>query len=166
MLARSSSGPSLGRPWEVGVFVVLSATMAVLFAGLTQAPVYEAKAKVRTSGAIEEHAVAQETIARFGSERFGNLFRVQPSRAEVLENLTIERGEDTGTYLLTYEDNAPEKAYMVVNTMGKVSGELVRPATLPTKPVSPHPLRNTLLTLVVGLAVLGLWIIVRSRRTT
>jgi hypothetical protein len=150
--AYSSVDPRIAkRAAARALFVVVLVTFGVLCVSLLQVPTYEASAKVRTSGAIEERAVAQETIERIMG--LGNLFRVQPSPAEVQENLTIERSEDTGTYLLTYEDNDPAKAQAVVNTAGKVSGELVKPAPLYTEPVDPDPLRDTLLTLVIGLVL-------------
>jgi hypothetical protein len=166
MLARGSSGPSwrLVKLWEVGAVVVVFATMAVIFASLRQAPIYEAQAQVRSSeasaGAIEDRAVAEETI-----ERLGGFARVKTSPAEMLENLTVKRSEDV-YFTLTYEDTDPKRAQIAVNTVGKVSGELVRPASSPLTPVSPHPWRNGLITLVVGLVLVGVAKLATARRTT
>ena len=166
MLAGSSFGPSWERAWGVGVLVVVIVTSCVFGVSLLRTPVYETQAKVRTSGAIEKDAVVQEAIESLPDAHLNAPWQVQLTRAKVLENLTVERSEDTGTYLLIYEDSDPFRAQLIVNTVGRISGELVRPARLPETPVAPNPLRDTLLTLVIGLAVLVLWIIVRSRRTT
>ena len=149
MVARGSFGSPSWGVVRIGIAVAVFAPIVVMSAAVLQPPIYKASAEVRTSGAIENRAVAQQTI-----ERLSGLYRVQPSPAEVLENLTVERRE--GKYFLTYEDTAPERAQAVVNSMGKVSGELVRPATLPEESASPRPWRNGLITLVVGLVLVGI----------
>ena len=88
--------------------------------------------------------------------------------AELLDNLTVEQVEDTNYtsfIVLTYEDTDPYKAKRIVNTVGAVSSELIserssafratvwEKAAGPENPVSPHPLRNGLLTLVIGLVL-------------
>jgi non-specific protein-tyrosine kinase len=104
--------------------------------------------------AIESRPVAEEVVRRSG-------VRMDPD--ELLDNLTVEQVEDTQFIVLTSEDNNPMRARLIANAVGEVSSELIseRSSTLtaivwekakvPTTPVSPHPLRNGLLTLVIGL---------------
>jgi hypothetical protein len=125
-----------------------------------QTPTYEAsshalvaqKQGVMLTYAIDILPVAEETIARLG---------LQMKPAELLDNLTVEQVEDTSYtsfIVLTYEDTDPVKATKIVNTVGQVSSELMisdatvwEKATVPESPVSPHPWRNGLLMLVIGL---------------
>jgi capsular polysaccharide biosynthesis protein len=70
----------------------------------------------------------------------------------------VERApKGTSFVVLTYEDTNPARAQAIVNTVGEVSSqgptEFVARAAMPVEPASPHPLRNGLLTLVVGLAL-------------
>jgi capsular polysaccharide biosynthesis protein len=107
--------------------------------------------------AIDSQPVAEEALGRLG---------LQMGAAELLDNLTVEQIEDTSLIVLTYEGTAPERAQRIVNTVGQVSSELIsetsaangqltatvyEKAAVPATPVSPHPLRNGLLTLVIGL---------------
>src|SRR5215216_1337387 len=103
--------------------------------------------------------LAEETIRRLG-------LRMEP--AELLDNLTIEQVENTSFIVLTYKGTDPVQAKQIANTAGKVSSELIsersvadsklratvyEDAIVPTTPVSPTPLRNGLLALIVGLAL-------------
>ena len=103
--------------------------------------------------------LAEETIRRLG-------LRMEP--AELLDNLTVEQIENTSFIVLTYEGTDPVQAKQIANMAGEVSSELIsersvagsklraivsEDAIVPTTPVSPKPLRNGLLTLVVGLAL-------------
>ncbi len=106
-----------------------------------------------THDAIDSHPVAEETIRRLNLDM---------TSAELLDNLTIEQVENTSFIVLTYEDTDPARATYIANTVGEVSSELIsdgvqisvwEKASLPTTPVSPHPLRNGLLTLVIGLVL-------------
>jgi len=107
--------------------------------------------------AIDSRPVAEEAIQRLNLDM---------TPAELLDNLTIEQLDSTSFIVLTYEDTDPERAQAIANTGGKVSSELisqrstgdsqlratvVEKAALPESPVSPDPLRNGLLTLVIGL---------------
>jgi capsular polysaccharide biosynthesis protein len=106
--------------------------------------------------AIDSRPVAEETLQRLG---------LQMRAAELLDNLTVEQVENTSFIVLTYEDTDPYKAKRIVNTVGAVSSELISERSSPFRatvyekamvsenPVSPHPLRNGLLTLVIGLAL-------------
>ena len=69
--------------------------------------------------------------------------------------------------VLSYEDTDPHRATQIVNTVGQVSSDLsersaagneftvglYKSAIIPENPVSPHPWRNGLLTLAIGLAL-------------
>jgi capsular polysaccharide biosynthesis protein len=105
--------------------------------------------------AIDSRPVAEETIQRLG---------LQMGAAELLDNLTVEQVENTSFIVLTYEDTSPVRAQRIVNTVGAVSSEFAErgntltanvyeKAMVPETPVSPHPIRNGLLTLVIGLAL-------------
>src|SRR5215218_3836060 len=106
--------------------------------------------------AIESRPVAEEVIRRSG-------LRMDPD--ELLDNLTVEQVEDTNFIVLTSEDNNPMRARLIANAVGEVSSELIserssnltaivwQKAALPESPVSPHPLRNGILTLVIGLVL-------------
>jgi capsular polysaccharide biosynthesis protein len=113
--------------------------------------------------AIGTGPVAQEAIQRLG---------LQMGTAELLDNLTVEQIECTRFIRLTYEDTNAYKAKRIVNTVGQVSSEFAeRSGTLtakvwekaaaPESPVSPHPLRNGLLTLIVGLMLCVGTVVVR-----
>jgi capsular polysaccharide biosynthesis protein len=109
--------------------------------------------------AMDSRPVAEETIQRLG---------LHMKSSELLDNLTVEQVEGTQFIVLTYQGNDPVKAVEIVNTVGKVSSERISPisavgskytATMWDKaavpdyptPVSPRPLTNGLLTLVIGL---------------
>src|SRR5215216_591368 len=107
--------------------------------------------------AIDSRPVAEEAIQRLNLDM---------TPAELLDNLTIEQVESTSFIVLTYEGNDPVEATRIVNTVGQVSSELIsersaagsnltanvyEEAAVSESPVSPHPLRNGLLTLVIGL---------------
>jgi capsular polysaccharide biosynthesis protein len=127
---------------------------------------------------IASRRVAEETVQRLGLQR-EPVGRLGPmGAAELLDNLTVEHVEGTQFIRLTYEDTDPERAKQIVNTVGQVSCELIsersaagiqltatvwEKAAVPESPVSPHPLRNGLLTLVIGL-VLCAGIVVALRR--
>jgi capsular polysaccharide biosynthesis protein len=108
---------------------------------------------------IDSRPVAEETIQRLG-------LQMKPS--ELLDSLTVEQIEGTQFIRLTYEGNDPVEATKIVNTVSEVSSERISPisavgskftatvwekAVVPDSPVSPHPLRNGLLTLVIGLVL-------------
>jgi capsular polysaccharide biosynthesis protein len=123
--------------------------------------------------AIDSRPVAEEAIQRLGLE-------ASLSPAELRDDLTIEQVEDTSFMALTYEGTDPVRARQIVNTFSKVSSEfipeirfgqtgirltatVVDKAAVPHTAASPHPFRNGLLTLVAGLALVGLWAFVSSQ---
>jgi capsular polysaccharide biosynthesis protein len=113
--------------------------------------------------AIHSRPVAAETIGRLD-------LPMEPE--DLLDNLTIEQVEGTQFIRLTYEDTNPEEAARIANTFGQVSSERIselvsessagdgqlsatvwEKAAVPENPVSPRPLWNGLLTLIVGLSL-------------
>jgi capsular polysaccharide biosynthesis protein len=113
--------------------------------------------------AIDSRPVAEEAIRRLG-------LRMEPD--ELLVNLTFEQVKSTNFIRITYKGNDPVEATKIVNTVGEVSSEFIskliaetraadnqltanvyEKAMVPETPVSPHPWRNGLLTLVVGLVL-------------
>ncbi len=108
---------------------------------------------------IDSRPVAEEAVQRL---------ELKMSPAELLDNLTIEQDAGTSVIRLTYEDTDPERVRLIVNTVSEVSSERISPiravgseftatvwekAAAPESPVSPTPLRNGLLTLVIGLVL-------------
>ena len=142
----------------------IEARQMELLAGKIQAipnaPAGEVLAPTLTD-ATEPRPVAEEVIRRLGLE-------MAPS--ELLDNLTVEQVEGTSFLRLTYEGTDVAVATDIVNTMAEVSSERLtntaggdltasvyekaRVPDYPT-PVSPKPLRNGLLTLVIGLMLCG-----------
>jgi capsular polysaccharide biosynthesis protein len=173
------------------VVAVVLVTMAVTSASLWQAPTYGASARVLVyqkqsfaetveglqtfiltmTHTIDSRPVAEEAIRRL---------ELEMTPTELLDKLTVEQIENTNLIVLTYEDTDPERAKQIVTTVGEVSSERISPiravgskftatawekAAVPESPVSPTPLRNGLLTLVIGLvlcAALRLAVIHRS----
>jgi capsular polysaccharide biosynthesis protein len=111
------------------------------------------------AGAIDTRPVAEEVIQRL---------ELEMSPAELLDNLTVEPLESTSFIVLSYKGTDPVQAKQIANTVGEVSAKLIsersaagsklratvhEEAAIPPTRVSPDPLRNGLLTLVVGLAL-------------
>jgi capsular exopolysaccharide synthesis family protein len=93
--------------------------------------------------------------------------RVTPERF-LQENLSVEQIPETQFIRVSYRDPDPERAQRVANTIGEVFSERIsgvspdaggitaivwEPAAIPEEPVSPDPVRNVLLALVLGLIV-------------
>jgi capsular polysaccharide biosynthesis protein len=90
------------------------------------------------------------------------------SAEEVLGNVSVEQEPGTMFIDITYEDSESKRAQLVANAIGQVLSQKIgevnldanritatlwKPATLPTEPVSPKPLRNGLITLVSSLGL-------------
>ncbi len=107
--------------------------------------------------AIDTRPVAEEATKRLSFE---------VTEEEILDNLRARQVENTNFISLTYEGTNLPEAAAIANTMANVSSERISEAgnltatvyqkarvpDYPT-PVSPKPLRNGLLTLVIGLAL-------------
>jgi capsular polysaccharide biosynthesis protein len=87
------------------------------------------------------------------------------SAGEVINNVSAEPDPGTMFVNVSYKDSDPERAQLIANTIGKVLSEKIsevsvganaitatvwEPATLPETPISPDPIRNGLIALVLG----------------
>ena len=87
------------------------------------------------------------------------------SAGEVIRNVSAEPDPGTMFVNVSYSDTDPERAQLIANTIGKVLSEKIsvvsvganaitatvwEPATLPETPVSPDPIRNSIIALVLG----------------
>jgi capsular polysaccharide biosynthesis protein len=89
----------------------------------------------------------------------------EKSAKEVLNNISAEQDPGTMFVNVSYKDSNPERAQLIANTVGKVLSEKIsevsvganaitatvwEPATLPEAPISPDPIRNVIIALVLG----------------
>ena len=92
------------------------------------------------------------------------------SATEVLRNMSVEPDPGTMFVNLSYKSSDPKQAQLIANTLGEVLSQEISevslgansltatvwaPATLPQTPVSPDPVRNSIIALVAG-ALLGI----------
>jgi capsular polysaccharide biosynthesis protein len=175
------------RVFRVLVITVVLAALGVASASLLQTPTYQATAQVWVDWEQEGpwktleyrelptqefmHAIGTRSVAQDARRRLG----LQMGSAELLDNLTVEQVEGTSFIVLTYEDTNRVRAQRIVNTVGNVSSEsiserskdlmakLYEKAAVPENPVSPHPWRNGLLTLVTGLVLSAVLALPRPR---
>ena len=173
------------RVIRVLMITVVLAAYAVTSSGLQQAPTYEASAQVWVAWAQRTleyrgepptqeimHTIGTRSVAQEATQRLG----LQMDPDELLDNLTVEQVGNTSFIVLTYESTDPVKATKIVNTVGQVSSELIsetsaangqltanvyEKAMVSENPVSPHPWRNGLLTLVIGLVLCAGIVVVR-----
>jgi capsular polysaccharide biosynthesis protein len=100
------------------------------------------------------------------------------SAREVLANTNVEKDPGTMFINVSYQDSEPQRAQLIANTLGEMSSQKIsnvtlgayplvakvwKPATLPKTPVSPKPVRNTLLALALGLTICVGWAFARPR---
>jgi capsular polysaccharide biosynthesis protein len=171
------------RMWTIALVAVVTAGSAVGFS-LMQTPTYKASVQIlvgqTTEGAnlgadvsdLQEltltvaKAVPTTPVAEAVAER---LDLPEGSAGEVLRNISAEPDPGTMFVNVSYKDSDPERAQLIANTIGQVLSEKIskvsvganaitatvwEPATLPKAPVSPDPIRNGVLALVLG-ALLG-----------
>ena len=176
-------GQALVRQFWVVVMTVVVITGATIGFSLAQPPEYEASIKiiigqggkltqdpVAQAGlmditdtmvvAVDTRPVAQGVIRKLGLDY---------TSKEVLKNVSAQRIGATQFIEVTYTDPDPERAKRVANTMGSVFSEEIagispgsdaitasvwEPATVPTSPEDPDPIRNGFMALVLG-AMLG-----------
>ena len=89
----------------------------------------------------------------------------EESAEDVLRNISAEPDPGTMFVNVSYKDSDPERAQLIANTIGKVLSEKIsevsvganaitatvwEPASLPETPISPDPIRNSLIALVLG----------------
>jgi capsular polysaccharide biosynthesis protein len=187
MLARSAYLPVEPRNAVRSTAAIVLIAVIVAMASLAKTPQYEASAIVligqergsqrpselatqveelqdvtmTVAEATRSRAVAEDTIERLGLSATPN---------EFLERLDAEPVDDTQFIEVSYTDPNPERARLVVNTVGEVLSEKASEASratdtvratpwslaaVPEEPLSPRPLRNALLALVFGLM---LWV--------
>jgi capsular polysaccharide biosynthesis protein len=168
------------RRWIIGVVMATVAGVVVLF-NLLQTPMYESSIKIlvgqergitqnpsdvaglqqitRTmSASVSSRPLAEAVIDQL------NLSLTPEDFLE--ERLEVEQVPETQLIQVNYRDSSPERAQQVANTIGDIFSEQVsqvsasasaisatvwEPAVTPDRPASPHPLRNGLIALVLGL---------------
>jgi capsular polysaccharide biosynthesis protein len=89
----------------------------------------------------------------------------EDSAQEVLKNVIVEPEPGTMFVNVTYRSSEPERAQLIANAIGQVVSQKIsevslganaitatvwEPATLPENPVSPDPVRNSIIALVLG----------------
>lgn len=110
--------------------------------------------------AVRTRPVAQAVLQKL------NLPATPNATEAFLNSLTVEQLTDTQFIQVTYEDFSPERAQLVANAVGEefekqvseespsssaITVSVWEGAALPDDPVSPDPIRNMLLALVLGL---------------
>jgi capsular polysaccharide biosynthesis protein len=167
------------RLWVVSLVTVALAGAAVGFS-LAQTPIYEASSTLLVgqqrgtnelpvavydlqqltltmAEGIASRPMAESTIRQLG-------LRTKPET--LLANLSVEPVPETQFIEVSYSDASPERAQRVANTLGEVFSERISEvspsanaitatvwerAVVPDYPVSPNPVRNGILALVLGL---------------
>ena len=89
----------------------------------------------------------------------------EESAIKVINNVSAEPDPGTMFVHVSYKDSDPERAQLIANTIGKVLSEKIsevsvganaitatvwEPATLPETPISPDPIRDVIIALVLG----------------
>ena len=112
--------------------------------------------------AVPTTPVAETVVQRLGLQ--------EVSATGVLNKISAEADPGTMFVNVSYKDSDPERAQLIANTIGKVLSEKIsevsvganaitatvwEPATLPETPVSPDPIRNGIIALVLG-SLLGI----------
>lgn len=150
---------------------------------LGQAPTYEASIKIlvgQESGITQNpgdvtglqqltRTLSEGVNSRPVAEAAISQQNLPMTTEEFQEHLTVEQIRETQFVQVSYEDSSPERAQLVANSIGDVFSEQVSEvspsasaitatvwerAVLPDRPVSPDPVRNSLLALVLGV-ILG-----------
>lgn len=161
----------------VGVAVGLSLQQTPLYMASTLVLVGQELQREDTNnlaGDIQGLQLATETVneaveTRPVAEGVVEQLKLQRSAESVLANLSAQSVEDTQFIEISYTDTDPERAQEIVNGAGEVLSEeisKISPSTnaltatvweradVPEVPISPNPLRNGFLALVLGI-ILG-----------
>jgi capsular polysaccharide biosynthesis protein len=168
------------RLWIV-LLVTAVLTGAIIGLSFAQTPTYEASIKIlvgQESGITQDpnyvyglqqltQTMTQSVSSRPLAEAVIDKENLRVTPEKFLEkHLTVEQIPETQLIEVAYTDTDPRRAQRVANTVGNVFSEQVaevspsanaitatvwEPAAVPDKPVSPNPLLNALIALVVGL---------------
>jgi capsular polysaccharide biosynthesis protein len=175
-LVGSTLGLSLLQPtvYEASALLLLVENWESDRPGIRLIPLYVPGAAERAVEALDKPAIAEETIERL------DLSGIEPH--ELLDNLRLSQDDGSHFLVLSYEDTNPQRAQEIANTVTAVASEQVtqetpydyvlkvrvwREAPLPTKPVSPNPIRNALVALGAGLVIgIGLALLLEQRSRT
>lgn len=171
------------RLWLIVVVAVASTAIAVALS-LAQIPMYEASIQIlvgQQRGITETpnevaglqqltQTMAEAVSSRPVAEAVIQQQNLQVTSEEFLEqNLSVEQMPETQFIQVTYKDPSPVKAQQVADAIGQVFSEQVseisvstnaitatvwEQAAVPDEPVSPAPVRNALLALIIG-SILG-----------
>jgi len=171
-----------GRLWVILLVMVVLGWAAVGFS-LAQTPEYEASIKILVGqdrgitdapsdamGLLQlTQTMAEGVRSRPVAETAIRQQNLRMTPEDLLgQNLSVEQIPNTQFIRVTYTDTDPERARRVANAIGEAFSERVsdvrssansitvsvwEPAVTPAEPVSPHPIRNGLLALALGLIV-------------
>jgi capsular polysaccharide biosynthesis protein len=107
-------------------------------------------------------AVPTEPVAQRVVEQ---LNQPELSAGEVLANMSVQQEPGTMFINISYKDSDPKRAQLIANTIAEMSSQKIsdvmlganpivariwQPATLPQTPVSPDPVRNSIIALLLG----------------
>jgi capsular polysaccharide biosynthesis protein len=111
--------------------------------------------------AVDTEPVAQGVVEQLNQPEL--------SAGEVLANMSVEPDPGTMFINVSYKDSDPQRAQLIANTIAEMSSQKIsdvmlganpivariwQPATLPENPVSPNPVRNGIIALLLG-GILG-----------
>jgi capsular polysaccharide biosynthesis protein len=111
--------------------------------------------------AVDTEPVAQGVVEQLNQPEL--------SAGEVLANMSVEPDPGTMFINVSYKDSDPQRAQLIANTIAEMSSQKIsdvmlganpivariwQPATLPENPVSPNPVRNSIVALLLG-GILG-----------
>ena len=169
------------RLWVISVVAVVLAGAAVGFS-MAQTPVYEASIKIlvgQESGITQDpnytmglQQLTQTMVGGVSSRPVANAVirqeNLRMTTEEFLSHLSAEQEPNTQWIQVNYTDSSPERAQRVANAIGDVFSKQVSEvspnanaitatvwerAVVPEAPVTPNPVRNGLLALVLGLII-------------
>jgi capsular polysaccharide biosynthesis protein len=111
--------------------------------------------------AVDTEPVAQGVVEQLNQPEL--------SAGEVLANMSVEPDPGTMFINVSYKDSDPQRAQLIANTIAEMGSQKIsdvmlganpivariwQPATLPENPVSPNPVRNGIIALLLG-GILG-----------
>lgn len=172
------------RRWVIALVTVVLTGMAVAFT-LAQTPMYEASIKIlvgqergiaenpSNAGDLQQitQTMAEGISSRSIAEAVIQELNLQTTPEDFIdEHLSVKQIGETQYIRVGYRDSSPERAQQIANTIGEVYSEEISQvsssassitatvwdqAVVPKGPVSPNPVRNGLLALVLGLMLGG-----------